>query len=81
MKDYSRVALKRGKLPDNPHKYALISGLVSAIGGAIFVVVILLIFMAGLSYDTWSAIIGVTMWMKLLADFAISRYAHLKWKK
>ncbi len=81
MRDYSRVGLKAGKSPDKPQKYAFISGMVNLIGGAIFAIVIVLIFLTGLEYETWSAIVGVTLWMKLLADFAISRYAHLKLKK
>ena len=81
LKDYSQVALKAGKTPDDPQKFALLSGLISLIGGVVFAIVIILILMNGLKYDTWSAIVGVTIWMKLLADFAISRYAHFKWKK
>jgi hypothetical protein len=81
LKDYSKVALKAGKSPDLPRKYAFISGLVSLAGGTVFAIVILLILLTGLKYDTWSAIVGVTLWMKLLADLAISRYAHIKWKK
>ncbi len=81
LKDYSHVGLKSGKSPDNPRKYAFISGLVNLIGGIVFAVVILLILITGLKYETWSAIVGVTLWMKLLADFAISRFAHLKWNK
>jgi len=81
LKDYSRVGLKAGMLPDKPKKYSFVSGLVNLIGGTVFAIVILLIVLTGLKYETWSAIVGVTLWMKLLADFAISRYAHLKWKK
>lgn len=81
LRDYSRVGLKAGKPPGEPHKYAIITGLVNLTGGIIFAKVILLIILIGLTYETWSAIVGVTLWMKLLADFAISRYAHFQWKK
>jgi len=81
LKDYSKVALKAGESPDKPHKYAIISGLINLAGGTIFAIVILLILIAGLDYETWTAIVGVTLWLKLLVDFAISRYAHFKWKK
>jgi len=32
---------------------------------------------AALPYSVWSAIAGSTLWMKLLADFILSRQAHL----
>jgi len=81
LRDYSHIGLKAGKSPDKPRNYAFISGLVNLIGGAVFAMVILLILLLGLKYDTWSAIVGVTLWMKLLADLAISRHAHIKWKR
>ncbi|MBM4400229.1 MAG: hypothetical protein FJ041_07885 [Candidatus Cloacimonetes bacterium] len=81
LKEYANVALKGGKSPDEPHKYAFLCGLVNLLGGLVFAIVIVLILLMGLHYDTWSAIVGVTLWMKLLADLAISRYAHMKWKK
>ena len=80
-KNISHVALKKGKPPVNQKKYAPISGSISLIGGLIFLIVIFLIIAAGLHYDTWSAIVGVTLWMKLFGDFALSRYAHMTWKK
>ena len=75
-KDYSFVALKKGVPPKNPKKYAKYSFLVNLIAGSIFVIVIILIAAAVIYYDQWTAIIGVTLWMKLFTDFIISRHAH-----
>ena len=78
VKDYSQVAAKLGKSPENPQKYALTAGLINLIAGGIFLAVILLIIFTGLHYDSWTAIVGVTLWMKILADFALSRFAHMQ---
>ncbi len=80
-KDYSHVALKKGMSPDNPRKFAFITGIISLIAGIIFFMVILLILVAGLDYDIWSAVVGVTFWMKIFLNFAISRYAHMNWRR
>jgi hypothetical protein len=29
-----------------------------------------------MEYQTWSAIAGVTIWLKFIADFILSRHAH-----
>ena len=31
---------------------------------------------ATMAYETWSAIAGSTIWMKLIFDFILSRQAH-----
>lgn len=80
LKDYSYVALKKGEPPKNPEKYAPYSGGINLIAGLIFASVIILIIAAALPYETWSAIVGVTLWMKIFADFIISRLAHFKKK-
>ena len=32
-------------------------------------------------YETWTAIVGSTIWIKFILDFALSRQAHSKMKK
>lgn len=80
-KDFSHVALKGGKPPLNQKKYAWLSGMISLFAGFIFAAVVVMIIFIGLDYEIWSAIVGITLWMKLFVDFAISRFAHMKWKK
>lgn len=79
-KDYTYVALKRGLPPENPQKYAKAALLINLIPGLILVVNILLIIVIGLSYDIWTAIIGNVLWIKVIAEFILSRQAHLKKK-
>ncbi len=81
--DYSEVALKGGEAPPNPDKWAPATGIVNlAAGGAALVTIIgVLLTFAGLPnffspYKTWSSIAGVTLWMKIFADFIVSRQAH-----
>ena len=80
-KNYSFVALKRGVPPENPQKYAKYALGTNLVAGLIFALVILLIVLAMINYSQWTAIVGVTLWMKLFADFILSRHAHSKWKK
>lgn len=79
-KDYSFVALKRGLPPENPQKYAIYSLGLNLISGSIVAVVVLLIIITGLHYDTWTAIVGTTLWVKLFIGFILSRQAHIKRK-
>ncbi len=82
-KDYSEVALKRGEAPPNPKKWAFATGIVNlAAGGTALVTIFgVLLTFAGFQnifspYRTWSSIAGVTLWMKIFADFIVSRQAH-----
>jgi hypothetical protein len=75
-RDLSDVALKRGKSPNNPNKYAPYTAAINLLGGATLVFVIVTVVLAIYPYATWSAIAGVTIWMKLIADFILSRQAH-----
>lgn len=80
-KDYSYVAVKRGIPSGNPKKYAKYSIGINLVAGLVLITVILLIIIAGMEYKQWTAIAGSTLWMKLLAEFALSRQAHMKVKK
>lgn len=75
-RNYSEVALKRGLPPENPGKYAPYAAAINLLAGLVLVGVILSIVTAYYAYETWSAIAGVTIWMKLIADFILSRQAH-----
>lgn len=75
-KDYSEVALKRGEPPKNPKKYAPIAALINLAAGSVALFTILGVVVLGLHYDTWSALAGVTLWLKICADFILSRQAH-----
>ncbi len=83
--DYAGVALKRGEGPLNPKKWAPVTGLLNLVAGTIAATILLSVpvyVATGFSlfslheYDSWSATIGVTLWMKIFADFIISSQAH-----
>lgn len=84
-KDYSEVALKRGEPPVNQEKWAPIVGIVNLIGGGLAVWVIIGVptwIATGIElgpfshYDSWSAIAGMTIWGKIIADLLIRMQAH-----
>ncbi|KIH76791.1 hypothetical protein SAMN05660860_00809 [Geoalkalibacter ferrihydriticus] len=84
-RDYSEVALKRGESPPNPKKWAPATGILNLFAGAIALWIILgvpLWVATGISigpfheFDVWSAVAGSTIWIKIFADFIISRQAH-----
>ena len=83
--DYSEVALKRGESPPNPKKWALWTGLTNLAAGTVAVVILLSIpvyILFGVSLfalhqgESWYAVAGSTIWMKLIMDYIISRQAH-----
>lgn len=74
--DYSEVALKRGELPPNPKRWAPVAGLANFAAGAVTVGVIVGVALGRLAFDSWIAIAGSTIWIKIFADFIISRQAH-----
>jgi hypothetical protein len=75
-RDFSEVAIKRGESPANPAKWAPYAMVINGLAGTAAVFVILGVAVAGLAYETWSAIAGTTIWCKFLLDFALSRHAH-----
>ena len=76
-KDYSYVALKRGIPPKDPQRYATCSFLINLISGAVLATIILLVVLIGLSFEIWTAIAGLTIWIKLFSEFILSRQALL----
>jgi len=77
--DYSEVALRGGVPPENPKKFAPYTAAVNLIAGLIAVTVIVGVLAGLFHYDTWTAIAGITIWSKFIADFIVSRHAHPIW--
>ncbi|MCW8858076.1 MAG: hypothetical protein OQK50_09355 [Deltaproteobacteria bacterium] len=84
-RNYAEVAIKRGLPPANPKKWAPFVGLLNLTCGAIVSWIIVGVpFWIGTgillgpfqSYDSWSAIAGLTIWGKIIADFIIRSQAH-----
>ena len=75
-KNYAEVALKNGDPPANPEKYATYTGMINLVAGSVAVVTILGVAAALLEYKVWSAMAGLTIWIKVFADFIVSRQAH-----
>jgi len=76
-KDYSEVALSRGVSPPNAAHYAPWTGVLNMVAGLALVYVILSILIGGMSYETWSALAGSTIWLKIILDFVIGRQARM----
>jgi hypothetical protein len=79
--DHSEVALKKGVPPVNIKKWAPITGSINLLAGAAAFATISGILLGYFTYDNWSAMAGTTIWMKIFADFIVSRQAHLFAKK
>ena len=75
-KNYSEVAVKRGLPPANPHKWAPIVGILNLACGGLAVWTIICVLTGRYPYDTWSAMAGLTIWGKIIADFIIRSQAH-----
>jgi cytochrome c biogenesis protein CcdA len=83
--------LSRGEPPPNAAKYAPYTAAVNLVAGLVLVFVILtvVLFVAfGIvlmnpDFQSWVAVAGSTLWMKIIFDFMISRQAKLsaKFKK
>ncbi|MFY9326775.1 MAG: hypothetical protein WAO76_01935 [Georgfuchsia sp.] len=75
-RDFSEVGLKGGESPVNPEKFAPYAAAINLIAGSISVTVIIMVSGGLWAYQTWSAVAGVTIWGKFIADFILSRHAH-----
>ena len=80
-RDFSEVALKRGEAPPGQAKYAPYAAAINLIASGILIFVILAVVSGSLTYETWSAIAGSTIWMKIIFDFILSRQAHMIFKR
>ncbi len=77
-KDLSEVALKGGVPPKNPKKFAMPSAIINLIAAALITAAILGVVSGKMAYETWSALAGSTIWMKIIFDFIIRRHAHME---
>lgn len=76
-RDFSEVAMRRGEpAPDGP-RWAPYEMMINLVAGVVVLYVIFGVLSAHLSYETWSAIAGTTVWCKFLLSFALGRQAHL----
>lgn len=75
-RDFSDVGLKKGVPPERPERYAPYAAAINLLGGIVVVYVIVGVLTASLDYETWSATAGITIWLKIIADFILSRQAH-----
>lgn len=84
-KDYSEVALIRGESPPNAKRFAPYTAAVNLIGGLSLVLVILSVVFWGAfgivllnpDFQSWVAVAGSTLWLKIIFDFLISRQAKV----
>lgn len=85
-KDYSEVALKKGKSPKNPKKWAFFSAVINIVAGGFALLVIVKVsvfayyyqdlnFIAD-TFSSWSEVAGITIWSKIIADFILKQQAH-----
>ncbi len=75
-RDYSEVALKRGQPPEDVERYAPYTLAINLLAAVTLLVTIYGVVSATFEYSTWSAMAGLTIWFKLIADFILSRHAH-----
>lgn len=75
-KDFSEVALKKGLPPPDAARWAPYELAINLVGGAVMVGVIVLVALGQVEYQTWVAIAGSTLWIKLFMSFALGRQAH-----
>lgn len=75
-RDFSEVALKRGEPPKDPQKFAPYAAAINLLAGVVVLTLIIGVLAAYFDYATWSATAGITIWLKLIADFILSRHAH-----
>jgi hypothetical protein len=75
-RDFSEVGLKKGVPPEHPERFAPYAAAINLLGAVIVLWVIVGVLTAQLDYATWSATAGITIWLKMIADFILSRHAH-----
>lgn len=76
-RNFSEVALSRGEPPLNPERYAPFAAGINLVCGAVLVYNIASVLFFSPSYSTWSAVAGVTIWMKIMLDFILARHARM----
>ena len=76
-RDFSEVALSRGEGPKNPEKYAPYAAVINFVGAVIILYNIVSILFLEVSYSDWSAVAGITLWLKIMCDFILARHARM----
>jgi hypothetical protein len=77
-RDFSEVAIRRGESPTDPERWAPYEMIINGVAGVIIVGAIVAVVVAGVPYESWTAVAGSTIWCKFFAGFALSRHAHTK---
>ena len=75
-RNFSEVAIKRGEAPPNPEKFAPYAAAINLLAGVVIVTAIVGVLTARYDYATWTAMAGMTIWLKIIADFILARHAH-----
>jgi len=75
-RNFSEVAIKRGESPPNPEKFASYAAAINLLAGVVIVTAIVGVLTARYDYATWTAMAGMTIWLKIIADFILARHAH-----
>jgi hypothetical protein len=75
-RDFSEVALKRGVSPESPERFAPYAAAINLLAGVVVATLIIGVIAAKFDYRTWTSAAGVTIWLKLIGDFILSRHAH-----
>ncbi|MFN4103024.1 MAG: hypothetical protein ACK4GB_01700 [Tepidimonas sp.] len=75
-RDFSEVALKKGEPAADAERWAPYEMAINLTGGGVLVGVIVAVLMGWLEYQTWVAVAGTTLWMKIFLSFALARHAH-----
>jgi len=75
-RNFSEVAIKRGESPPNPEKFAPYAAAINLLAGVVILTAIVGVLTARYDYATWTAMAGMTIWLKIIADFILARHAH-----
>jgi len=76
-RDFSRVALRRGEPPPDPARVAPYAAVVNLLGGTVAAATVLWVLIEQPPYEAWNAMGGVTIWLKVFANFILARHAHV----
>jgi hypothetical protein len=76
-RDYSQVAMKGGVAAPDAKRFAPAEAAINLAAGSVCALVIVSVLLGVLDYQTWTAIAGSTIWLKIIASFALGRHAHM----
>ena len=75
-RNYAEVALKAGEPPPDPKRFAAAEATINLVAGCVAVVLIVGVALGEFRYETWTAVAGSTIWLKVFANFILGRHAH-----